>query len=127
MYTDNLASFIFHLHTYGINSIYVYICYSFTYKLFRTGVKKELQEEDIYETLNDLKSSKLGDILETEWKSELLKEKPSFSRALWRVFGKQYIANGVILLFCTTSYMYVCSSLHYHTLVVTFPKILKFI
>nr|XP_023018988.1 multidrug resistance-associated protein 4-like [Leptinotarsa decemlineata] len=51
------------------------------------GLKKEIEEDDIYETEKSQESALLGGQLEMAWKKELNKENPSLARALFRVFG----------------------------------------
>nr|XP_023018986.1 multidrug resistance-associated protein 4-like [Leptinotarsa decemlineata] len=51
------------------------------------GLKKEMDEDDIYETEKSQESAMLGGKLEMAWKRELNKENPSLARALFRVFG----------------------------------------
>lgn len=73
--------------------------------MFRIGIKRDLVENDIYDVVNVCESKKLGDDLESAWKVECKKEKPSFLRMLIRVFGKEYFIIGAIQLFYIALFM----------------------
>lgn len=79
---------------------------SFTYKIFKKGIKKELNEEDVYEILKDYRAKRMGDKLEKEWKRELKRSKdPSVFRMMIRCFGKTYIMYGFLQLIMKTILM----------------------
>ncbi|XP_025202264.1 probable multidrug resistance-associated protein lethal(2)03659 isoform X2 [Melanaphis sacchari] len=70
--------------------------------LFKTGRKRELEENDLYITLSDHTSSLLGNELEKKWNLELesafkLKRKPSLTRALIRMSAIEYMFYGFLL------------------------------
>ncbi|XP_068086395.1 ATP-binding cassette sub-family C member 4 [Anabrus simplex] len=72
--------------------------------LFLLGNRKDLTEEDLYNTLPEDMSQTLGDKLEKHWRSELAvdsktgKKKPSLTRAIRRTFGWSYMRIGFFTL-----------------------------
>jgi ATP-binding cassette subfamily C (CFTR/MRP) protein 4 len=60
-------------------------------KLFTSGIKKEIEQADIYEVLSSYESQKLGNQLERKWDNQRLKSSPSLFLLLWSCFGKQYM------------------------------------
>ncbi|XP_078614435.1 ATP-binding cassette sub-family C member 4-like [Branchiostoma floridae x Branchiostoma japonicum] len=73
--------------------------------LFKTGYKRTLQEDDMYNIMYEDSSQKQADDLEREWKTELDNAKespnrpPSLKRALFRLFGARYLLLGLCALF----------------------------
>jgi ATP-binding cassette subfamily C (CFTR/MRP) protein 4 len=65
--------------------------FNYKRKLFTSGIKKEIQEADIYEVLSSYESQKLGNQLERKWDNQRLNSKPSLFLLLWSCFGKQYM------------------------------------
>lgn len=93
------------------------LIFSFTYKIFKKGIKKELNEEDVYEMLKDYRAKKLGDKLEKEWNKELKRSQdPSVFRMMMRCFGKTYIMYGFLQLIMKTILMWVINYTTYRTL-----------
>ncbi|CAH1738402.1 unnamed protein product [Aphis gossypii] len=83
-------------------NIFEIISYSWLLNLFKTGRKRDLEENDLYITLSDHTSSLLGNELEKKWKLELasafkLKRKPSLMRALIRMSATEYMFYGFLL------------------------------
>ncbi|CAH1248177.1 ABCC4 [Branchiostoma lanceolatum] len=72
--------------------------------LFKTGYKRTLQEDDMFNVLYDDSSQKQTEDLEREWQKELDQGKespkrlPSLRRALFRVFGAKYLLLGLCTL-----------------------------
>ncbi|KAI2474192.1 ATP-binding cassette sub-family C member 4 [Diabrotica virgifera virgifera] len=85
--------------TAGILSI---MFFGFTIPTFRTGMKKQIGVEDVYNTLRSDRSEYLGDRLEKNWNRELelvkqnKKEKPSLFKAVVRTFWLEYLLIGII-------------------------------
>lgn len=63
---------------------------------FIKGLKKNLDVNDLFDTLPEHTSGLLGDKLEDAWAKESKKRKPSFAKALLRVFGCKLMCLGVI-------------------------------
>lgn len=79
---------------------------------FFEGYKKELEVSDLYETLTEHKSSRLGDRIEAAWKTEgekaaKSKRKPSLRRVLIKTFGIEFIIYGIVLAFTEIFIRYV--------------------
>ncbi|XP_066582134.1 probable multidrug resistance-associated protein lethal(2)03659 isoform X2 [Prorops nasuta] len=72
-----------------------------TISLFKTGYRKILGVEDLFDPLKDDQSSLLGDRLEAKWKIELENSKkqsrrPSFLRTIFRTFAWEYSMLGLM-------------------------------
>ncbi|CAH1736107.1 unnamed protein product [Aphis gossypii] len=79
------------------------ITHSWILNLLKIGRLRDLNETDLYTTLDDQKSSTLGDKLEKIWRSELvnassINQNPNLLRALIGMFGAKFILYG--FLFC---------------------------
>ncbi|CAI6363936.1 unnamed protein product [Macrosiphum euphorbiae] len=88
-------------------NIFEIITYCWMSNLFKIGRHRDLIETDLYTTLDDHTSSSLGDQLEKTWRSELahaysVNRKPTFLRALIRMFGAKYMFLGFILCILNT-------------------------
>ncbi|XP_066582136.1 LOW QUALITY PROTEIN: ATP-binding cassette sub-family C member 4-like [Prorops nasuta] len=82
----------------GIFSVLVWW---WTINLFKTGYRKTLGIEDLFDPLRDDRSALLGDRLEGKWISELEKSKkqkrrPSLLKAIFRTFLWEYSTLGLI-------------------------------
>lgn len=66
--------------------------------VFKRGWKKQLGEEDLFATLNEHASERLGNDLEAVWKKQLLKEKPSLWIAICKVFVPRLLVLSVLFL-----------------------------
>lgn len=68
---------------------------------FRTGYKRRLEIDDLFNVVKADSSEDLGNRLEREWERELKKTqtggKPSLLKALVRMFGFQYMLLGIIV------------------------------
>ncbi|XP_045469838.1 probable multidrug resistance-associated protein lethal(2)03659 isoform X2 [Harmonia axyridis] len=78
------------------------VTFSYLIPTFIQGFKRDLTEADLTETLNEHKSKALGDRLERAWQKEeerakKKKKTPSLRRALFRVFGLEFMIYGIIL------------------------------
>lgn len=70
--------------------------------LFKKGYVRTLEVEDMYNPCPEDQSEYLGGRLEKEWEKEVVrtkgtKKKPSLVRALFRIFGLEYILLGFVL------------------------------
>ncbi|XP_053685764.1 probable multidrug resistance-associated protein lethal(2)03659 [Sabethes cyaneus] len=65
-------------------------------ELFRTGLKRPIEESDIYETLSSHQSEQLSYQFENCWKHELKKEQPSFLRVICGIFGWTMVSRGLL-------------------------------
>ncbi|XP_072387967.1 ATP-binding cassette sub-family C member 4-like [Diabrotica undecimpunctata] len=83
-------------------SIISIMFFGFTIPTFRTGLKKQIGVDDVYNTLKSDRSEYLGDRLEKNWNRELelvkqnKKEKPSLFKAVVRTFWLEYLLIGII-------------------------------
>jgi hypothetical protein len=61
--------------------------------------KKEFTEENLYPNLAQHSSENLGNELEEKWQEEENSRKsPSLLRALYRMFGREFMLQGAVLL-----------------------------
>lgn len=69
--------------------------------LFKTGYKRRLEVDDMYNVCEQDSSDNLGDRLEREWKKEMQKKEaggnPSLLKCLIRMFGVKYCLLGMIV------------------------------
>ncbi|CAH1105159.1 unnamed protein product [Psylliodes chrysocephalus] len=89
-------------------SILTLITFFYTFRLFKKGRKKALEDEDIYEIPSWLSSEKLGNELEDTWTTQKKNSKdPSLIRALIMSFGKGFLFLGIIQLAVKTVIIFV--------------------
>ncbi|VVC32361.1 ABC transporter type 1, transmembrane domain,ABC transporter-like,P-loop containing nucleoside triphosphate [Cinara cedri] len=80
------------------------LTFSWLFDIFKTGYKRDLEETDLYLTMNTHKASYLGSVLEKKWKAELIyaknaNRKPSLLRVLIRIFGPTLMFYGSLQVF----------------------------
>lgn len=78
-------------------NIFSTLFFCWTIPTFIKGYKRDLDENDIYGSLKDHDSHRLGIKLEDAWLQENKSDKPSLTRAIWRVFGKEICFYGFVL------------------------------
>lgn len=59
--------------------------------LFKLGLSRPIEEEDLYEPLNDQRSKVLSEHFDKAWEEELRKPKPSFVKLICRKYGWQIV------------------------------------
>lgn len=64
--------------------------------MFKIGMKRCIEENDIYEITNSLRSEQNTDALAREWDLELKKKSPKFWHCLLKVQGYRLIAVGML-------------------------------
>ncbi|KAF5287552.1 hypothetical protein FQA39_LY15881 [Lamprigera yunnana] len=74
---------------------------AYTLPTFFQSYKKELELSDLYKTFSDHKSKYLGDKIEAAWRAEeeraeKLKKQPSLQRVLIKLFGMQFMLQGLL-------------------------------
>ncbi|XP_031342947.1 probable multidrug resistance-associated protein lethal(2)03659 [Photinus pyralis] len=75
----------------------------YIYKTIGKGVRKDLEDSDVYEVIRGCESKTLGDRLEKEWRKEVSKKKPSLLKAILRIHGLMYICLGVSIFVYETT------------------------
>ncbi|XP_048519317.1 probable multidrug resistance-associated protein lethal(2)03659 [Dendroctonus ponderosae] len=78
------------------------VTFWYTIPTFLRGLKGDLNESDLPETLSEHKSANLGNLMERYWQEEELraagkKAPPSLLRVLIRAFGLEFMFYGVVL------------------------------
>ena len=70
------------------------------FPIFKKSFKRELNEDDLFEPLDEHKASLLGTKLEQAWKEENVKHKQyGLHIALLKVFGSRFMLFGFLRLF----------------------------
>lgn len=78
---------------------YTCVVSSWLLPYFVKGFKRELTEDDMYETCKEHESRKLGMKLEAAWTQQLKRSKdPSLTWALFKVFKADIIIYGIVNL-----------------------------
>ncbi|KAG5878881.1 hypothetical protein JTB14_005772 [Gonioctena quinquepunctata] len=83
--------------------IFSTLFFGYTFPIFKTGYKKKLEVDDLYNPLKSDRSSVLGDNLERNWEKQLAKAKmnggkPSLFKALTASFWFLYAQTGLMIL-----------------------------
>ncbi|KAK4879110.1 hypothetical protein RN001_007256 [Aquatica leii] len=78
------------------------LTFLFTVPTFIQGFKKDFSQEDIYETLPEHKSNRLGEIALKLWTEEVKnakknKKRPSLAKVLFKILGWQYLCLLIIV------------------------------
>jgi hypothetical protein len=74
--------------------------------------KNDFTEENLYPNLAEHSSEDLGNELEKKWHEEEKScKRPSLFRVLYGMFGRKYIAYGVLMLLVELAATYVCISI----------------
>ncbi|CAG9768550.1 unnamed protein product [Ceutorhynchus assimilis] len=90
-------------HPYQNANFLSKIFYIWMLPIFKVGLKKDLNEEDLLPPLKSHNAQDLGDKLEASWKYEITNRKnPSLWRAIWRVYWKDIIFTGCIWIIWET-------------------------
>lgn len=76
------------------------------FPIFKRACKEELTEDDLFGPLKEHKSSHIGSKLEKLWKEEYrINKKTALHRALFRLFGLNFMILGLVKLFNEVVYM----------------------
>lgn len=98
----NLPTYInplkFNLDFRFSNKFYFALKFRWLKDLFQAGLKRPLEEDEIYEVKDGLRSDKNTQALCDLWDEELLRKNPSIIRAMYRLNGLKLLVWG--LLFC---------------------------
>lgn len=81
---------------------YVTDVFSWTIPIFARGLRKELNEDDLFGPLPEHESGMLGDRLEKAWNKEMILLNPSLWRALCRVFLSNFLMLSILWLIWET-------------------------
>lgn len=67
-------------------------------KLFRTGLRRPIEEKDIYTTLDGHRSAYIGGQFDRLWKRETIRNphKPSFLKVIVQLYGRPVLASGLL-------------------------------
>lgn len=74
---------------------------AYMFPIFYRNFRKGCNEEDLFEPLDEHKSSIIGEKLEREWKVQHRKhKKTALHRALFKVFGLEFVLIGLLAVTC---------------------------
>ncbi|XP_066245071.1 probable multidrug resistance-associated protein lethal(2)03659 [Euwallacea similis] len=74
------------------------LTFQYTNGLFRTSLKRDLEEDDIYEVVKTCDAKTNGDKFEKIWRRRREQGKTSLIPVLWECFGWTYISLGILHL-----------------------------
>ncbi|KAK5646545.1 hypothetical protein RI129_005009 [Pyrocoelia pectoralis] len=81
------------------------LTFSFTFPIFRKGLKRTLQIRDVYKVTTECQSDLLVNNLETKWEEEKRKINPKLVFCFFKIFGVTYLCLGIMMLLVNTVYM----------------------
>lgn len=76
----------------------VHVVPRYTGCLFKKSLKKDLEEDDIYDVIETCGAKKNGDEFEKIWRKRRENGKSSLIPVLWKCYGWQYLFLGLINL-----------------------------
>ncbi|XP_057667029.1 probable multidrug resistance-associated protein lethal(2)03659 isoform X1 [Diorhabda carinulata] len=86
-------------HPRDTANIFSLLSFAYLANLFTKGFKKDLEDDDLYEVVEKVRSKKCGNKLEHAYLSRAKsKSSVSFYRLLWQMYGLQYVGLGIIQL-----------------------------
>lgn len=60
------------------------------------GIKRTIEDKDLYKTLDCHKSKKIGDRMQDLWDRELTKKNPSFMNVLYKTYAARVLGISVL-------------------------------
>jgi hypothetical protein len=79
-------------------NIFSRLTFSWLNPLLSVGVKRALNEKDLYPLGKVDYTTRIGDTLEKNWVNQTKQPKPSFFKALWHSFGVTFALSGTLKL-----------------------------
>lgn len=78
-----------------------------TKEFFSLGLKRPIEDKDLYKTLNFHKSKKIADRLQDLWEQELEKKTPSLNRVLLKIYAARVLIVSLMftILDCAMRYL----------------------
>lgn len=71
--------------------------------MFRMGMRRTIEEEDIYEVKNGMQSDRNTERFAELWQLELKKKNPSILRVIFKVFGLKFSVFALLFLVAETA------------------------
>lgn len=68
--------------------------------MFKIGLKRAIEEDDIYAVTNDMKSNENSKAFSKLWESELKKKNPSLFNAMIKFHGFTILILGILFAVC---------------------------
>lgn len=87
---------IYLLYFYFSTKLIWYLNSRWLNNLFKLGLKRPIEEGDIYETLKSHESKRLADEFTILWENEKLSARPSFLNVLYRIYAKKVLLISLI-------------------------------
>lgn len=80
--------------------------------LFKLGLSRPIEEQDIYKTLKAHESKKLSENFAALWADEQKKEKPSLFRVMRKMYAKKIVGIGIFFTFVDSLSRYTIHEIH---------------
>lgn len=64
--------------------------------MFAIGLKRAIEEDDIYAVTSDMRSEQNTEAFSKLWNLELKKNNPSIFRVMWKLYGLKVLPVGLI-------------------------------
>ncbi|KAK4879945.1 hypothetical protein RN001_008091 [Aquatica leii] len=84
-------------------NIFQKLTFLFTIPIFRKGLRKDLDEKDVYEIIPEYRTDALGLAFEKAWNEEKLNSNPKLLKCFWKLFGLHFLALGIYVGIAKTS------------------------
>nr|CAI5844259.1 unnamed protein product [Callosobruchus analis] len=95
--TTNIFSLFTFMLCSVVEEIVLLITFRYTGELFGKSLKKDLEEDDLYEVIKGCSSKRCGDKMEKQWQIETKTHAtPSIYRLMWSRYGRRYLLLGFI-------------------------------
>ena len=64
--------------------------------MFKIAMKRSIEEDDIYEVTDSLKSKRNTELFASAWDAELKKKNPSMGRVMLKLYGVQVFSISIL-------------------------------
>lgn len=82
--------------------------------MFKQGLKRPIEQDDIYQTLASHRSKQLTDEFNMHWHEEQKKDRPSLFRVMQYIYARKIIPIGLFYTLVDSLSRYVCMYKYMH-------------